>query len=196
MKKDELLGIGLTEEQADQVFAMNGKDIEKYKKAADDAKADKDTTMQQLADRDKDMEELKKSAGDAEAIKRQLETLQEKYKTDTETYQKQLADRDYSDALTRTIAASGIKFSSKAAEKAFLADLHANRLEVKEGALVGFEEYHKAQMESDPAAFQTDKPAPTFARPVGTGGSPAAESKGAMYAKQFSAQYAPATKKE
>lgn len=196
MKKDELLHIGLTEEQADQVFAMNGKDIEKYKKAADDAKADKDAAMQQLSDRDKDMEALKKSAGDAEAMKQQLETLQEKYRTDTEAYQKQLFDRDYADAVTRAIAANGIKFSSKAAEKAFLADLHANRLEVKEGALVGFEDYHKAQLESDPTAFQTDKPAPTFVRPVGPGGPPAAESKGAMYAKQFSAQYAPTTKKE
>ena len=39
MKKEELLNIGLTEEQADKVFAMNGKDIEKHKKAAEDAKA-------------------------------------------------------------------------------------------------------------------------------------------------------------
>ena len=39
MKKEELLSIGLTEEQADKVFAMNGKDIEKHKKAAEDAKA-------------------------------------------------------------------------------------------------------------------------------------------------------------
>ena len=42
MKKEELLSIGLTEEQADKVFAMNGKDIEKHKKAAEDAKADKE----------------------------------------------------------------------------------------------------------------------------------------------------------
>lgn len=196
MKKDELMGIGLTEEQADQVFAMNGKDIEKYKKAAEDAKADKEAAMQQLSDRDKDMEELKRSAGDADAIKKQLETLQGKYQTDTEAYQKQLADRDYADALTRAITSNGIKFSSKAAEKAFVADLHANRLEVKDGALAGFEDYYKAQMESDPTAFQTDKPAPAFVRPVGPGGPPATESKGAIYAKQFSAQYAPTTKKE
>lgn len=196
MKKDELLSIGLTEEQADQVFAMNGKDIEKYKKAADDAKSDKAAAVQQLADRDKDMEELKKSAGDAEAIKKQLETLQDKYTAETETLQKQLADRDYSDALTRAITASGIKFSSKAAEKAFLADLNANRLEMKDGALVGFEDYHKAQMEADPTAFQADKPAPTFVKPVGTGSPPANESKGAIFAKKFNAQIVPQNTKE
>jgi hypothetical protein len=47
MKKEELLNIGLTEEQADKVFAMNGKDIEKHKKAAEDAKADKDARLYQ-----------------------------------------------------------------------------------------------------------------------------------------------------
>lgn len=62
MKKEELLNIGLTEEQADKVFAMNGKDIEKHKKAAEDAKADKDALEQQVADRDKDIAELKKPA--------------------------------------------------------------------------------------------------------------------------------------
>ena len=34
MKTEELLEIGLTEEQATKVLAINGKDIERYKKAA------------------------------------------------------------------------------------------------------------------------------------------------------------------
>ncbi len=36
MKKEELLSIGLTEEQAEKIFAMNGKDIAKHQKAAED----------------------------------------------------------------------------------------------------------------------------------------------------------------
>lgn len=192
MKKEELLSIGLTEEQADKVFAMNGKDVEKYKKAAEDAKSDKEAVEQQLADRDKDIEALK--ALDADGLKQQLADLQTKYSTETEQYKTQLAERDYSDALTRAIAEKGIKFSSKAAEKAFLADLKTNKLELKDGVLVGFDEYHKAQLEADPTAFQADKPTPTFSRPAGPGGPPANESKGAMYAKQFNAQYAPMKK--
>lgn len=196
MKKEELLSIGLTEEQAEQVFALHGKDIEKHKKAVEDAKSELSALQGQLEQRDKDMEELKKSAADAEGIKKQLEDLQSKYSAETEQYKAQLADRDYADAVARAIADKGVKFSSKAAEKAFLADLKANRLEMKDGGLVGFEDYHKAQLEADPAAFQTDKPAPAFVRPVGPGGPPATESKGAMFARQFSAQYAPTTKKE
>ena len=71
MKKEELLSIGLTEEQADKVFAMNGKDIERHKKAAEDAKADKEAVEKQLADRDKDIEDLRKSSGDAESVRKQ-----------------------------------------------------------------------------------------------------------------------------
>lgn len=194
MKTEELLEIGLTEEQANKVLAINGKDIERHKKAAETAKADLTATQEQLAQRDKDIEELKKSAGDVDGIKQQLADLQAKYTAETDQYQKQIADRDYADAVHRAIADKGVKFSSKAAEKAFIADLTANRLSVKNGTLDGFEGYLKTQQESDPAAFQSDKPAPAFVKPVGPGGPPSNESKGAMYAKQFNQMYAPKTK--
>lgn len=193
MKTEELLEIGLTEEQATKVLAINGKDVERYKKSLESAKSDLATAQEQLAQRDKDIEELKKSAGDVDGIKQQLADLQAKYTTETEQYQKQIADRDYSDAVNRAIADKGVKFSSKAAEKAFITDLTANRLTVKEGVLDGFEAYLKAQQDSDPTAFQSDKPAPTFVKHVGPGGPPANESKGAMYAKQFNQMYATKT---
>lgn len=193
MKTEELLEIGLTEEQATKVLAINGKDVERYKKSLESAKSDLTTVQEQLAQRDKDMEDLKKSAADADGIKQQLADLQAKYTTETEQYQKQIADRDYSDAVRRAIAEKDVKFSSKAAEKAFIADLNTNRLTVKEGVLDGFDEYLKSQQSSDPAAFQSEKPAPSIVRPVGPGGPPAVENKGAMFAKQFNAMYTPQT---
>lgn len=196
MKKEELLSIGLTEEQADKVFAMNGKDIEKHKKAAEDAKADKEAVEKQLEDRDKDIEDLRKSSGDAESVRKQLEDLQGRYTKETEEYKAQLESRDYADAMNRAITAKGVKFSSKAAEKAYLADLKEKHLELKDGELTGFDEWHKAQLEADPTAFQADKPTPTFVKPVGQGGAPAAKSKGAMYAQQFNAQFAQTPNKE
>ena len=72
MKTEELLEIGLTEEQANKVLVINGKDIERYKKAAETAKTDLTAAQEQLAQRDKDMEELKKSAGDVDSVKQQL----------------------------------------------------------------------------------------------------------------------------
>lgn len=133
--------------------------------------------------------EEKETGETVETLRHQLEELQGKYDKDTEAYRAQLADRDYSDAVARTISDKGIKFSSKAAERAYIADLKAKHLELKDGALDGFDDWHKAQTEADPSAFQTGKPGPTFAKPVGTGGAPASEGKGAMFAKQFNAQY-------
>ena len=137
-----------------------------------------------------------KAAQKVATLRQQLEELQGKYTKETDEYKAQLADRDYLDAITKTISDKGIKFSSKAAERAYIADLKAKHLELKDGALDGFDEWHKTQTEADPSAFQTGKPAPTFVKPVGTGGAPASEGKGAMYAKQFNAQYAQIAKKE
>lgn len=195
MKREFLEGLGLDKDAVDKILDENSRDIGREKQKADQAKEDLTAARQQLADRDKDIEELKKSSGDAEGIRKQLEDLQGKYTKDTEDYKAQLADRDYSDAVQRAISEKGIKFSSKAAERAYIADLKAKRLELKDGVLTGFDDWHKGQTEADPSAFQPDKPAPTFAKPVGTGGAPAGEGKGAMYAKQFNAQYAQ-TKKE
>ena len=193
MKREFLEAMGLDKETVDKILDENSKDIGREKQKADQAKEDLAAVQQQLADRDKDIETLK--ALDADGLKKQLTDLQAKYNTETEQYKAQIADRDYSDAVKQAIADKGVKFSSKAAERAFLADLMANRLQIKDGALMGFEAYHKAQLEADPTAFQSDKPSPNIVKPVGAGGPPAGESKGAMFAKQFNAQYAP-TKKE
>lgn len=190
MKRDFLEGLGLDKAVIDQILDENSRDIGREKQKTETAQTEANTLRGQISDKDKEIEALK--AVDTDGIQKQLTDAQ----SEIEQYKTQLVDRDYSDAVTRAIAGLGIKFSSKAAEKAYIADLKTNRLEVKDGALVGFDDYHKAQVEADPAAFQPDKPKPVFVKPVGAGGPPAAESKGAMYAKQFNAQYAPTTTKE
>lgn len=153
MKKEELLNIGLTEEQADKVFALNGKDIEKHKKAAEDARADKDALEKQVADRDKDIAELKKTNGDAAKIQEKLDELQGKYDKETEAYKAQLAQRDYLSAVDKAISESGIKFTSKSAEKAFRAGIGDSKLELKDGVLDGFDKYLEKAKSDDPSAF-------------------------------------------
>lgn len=196
MKRDFLEGLGLEKDVVDKILDENSRDIGREKQKADQAKEDLAAAQKSLADRDKDIEELKKSSGDAEGIRKQLEELQGKYTKETAEYKAQIADRDYSDAINKVINDKSIKFSSKAAERAYIADLKAKHLELKDGVLTGFDEWHKAQTEADPSAFQSGKPAPSFAKPVGTGGAPASEGKGAMFAKQFNAQYAQTTTKE
>ena len=107
------------------------------------------------------------------------------------TLQAKLADRDYTDAVRSAIAGAnggkGVKFSSKAAEKAFLAELKANPLEMKDGALTGFDDYLKNQMDADPDAFQSGDPAPVFSKHIGSGGAPNASPPNVSMAKAMGA---------
>lgn len=167
MTRDFLKNLGLEDAAIDKILDENMQDIGKEKTKASSAQNELAALKEELQKAKTELE----SMGDVSAIQKQVADLQ----AETEQYKAQLADRDYSDALTRTIADKGIKFSSKAAEKAYIADLKAKRLELKDGALVGFDDYHKAQLEADPAAFQPDKPAPKFTRAIGTGGAPDAK---------------------
>lgn len=193
MKKEELLEIGLTEEQANKVFAINGADVERANTRTTQAKADLADAQAQLAQRDKDLEELKKSSGDTAAVQKQLDELQKKYDTETEQYKAQLAEREYSDAMTAAITGKGLKFSSKSAEKAFRNELAAKKLAVKDGSLEGFDEFLKAQQEADPGAFAPDKPPAAIVGVIGSGGAPAQQlSAGAKAAIKFGERFAPA----
>lgn len=182
MKKDELTALGLTDEQADKVLAINGRDIEKHKKAAEDAKAETATLQQQLSDRDKDLETLKAGAEDAEKVKQQLTDLQTKYNDETAKYQKQIADRDYADALETAFNDGKIEFTSKGAKAAACADFMATRCELKDGKLVGFEARIEDMRKKDPDSFRAEKPDPSFANPTGNG-SPTTLSRAAQAAR-------------
>ena len=170
MKREYLKELGLEDEIIDKVLAENGKDIEREKGKVEAAKADAENLKTQLADRDKDLEELKKNAGSADEIKAQMDELKAKYDKDTEAYKAQIAERDYSAAASAAITGANVKFSSKGAERAFRGELKAKGLTLKDGALEGFDDFLKAQREADPGAFASDKPTPSFGRPVGAGG--------------------------
>ena len=133
MKREFLEGLGLNKETVDKIMAENGADIEREPSQTTQAKADLADAQQKLADRDKDLEALKATAGDVEASKKALEELQTKYSTETEQLKAQIADRDYSDAITRAISGKSLKFSSKAAERDFIASIKDKKLEFKDG---------------------------------------------------------------
>ena len=89
MKTEELTAIGLTEEQASQVLAMNGKDIEKYKKQVTTVEGERDAAKAQL---DTANATLKKFEGiDPQQIQQELQT----YKTQAEE-----AEKKYTRELT------------------------------------------------------------------------------------------------
>lgn len=156
MKKEELLEIGLTEEQANKIFALNGQDVEREKSKTTAAKADLADAQGKLSAAQTELETLKKAGGDIAAVQKQLTDLQAKYDKDTGDLKGQLADREYADAIGRAITGKGLKFSSKSAERAFTAALKEQKLELKDGELTGLDDFIKAQQEADPDAFAKD----------------------------------------
>ena len=83
----------------------------------------------------------------------------EKYKQAAEDSEKnfkaELEKRDYNDAIEKLLG--DIKFTSEAAKRAFKNDLIENPLQLRNGAVVGFDDVLKQAKESDPSAFVDEK---------------------------------------
>lgn len=115
MKKEELLEIGLTEEQANKVFAMNGKDVENAKGKL---QKDVDTMKSQLAEAKETIATLEANKGDTAALQAELD----KYKQAEEQRKQEEKDAaERAKILERFNAAKGDKeFSSEYAENGVL----------------------------------------------------------------------------
>lgn len=170
MKRDFLKELGLADDVINKIMAENGEDIEREKRIAEKAKADLNESRQNYDQLSQEYEKLKSSAGDAAGVQSKLDELQKKYDVDTEALKGQLAARDYMDAVGKAISAygkgAGLKFSSKAAERDFIAAVKSKNLELKDGELTGFDDFVKERKESDPDAFAAQKPSARFTSPT------------------------------
>lgn len=172
MKREFLESLGLEKEVADKIMAENGADLEKEKAKTNAAKADLAEAKEMLTEAQNERDKLKASNGDVAELQKQLSDLKDKYDADILERDNKLAERDYSDAITKAMMAVGLKFSSKSAEKAFIASLKDKKLEVKDGELTGFDDFIKEQKEADPDAFAPDKAPPKIVSPTGGGSNP------------------------
>lgn len=172
MKTEDLQAQGLTKEQIDFVMAENGKDIKGLKTVQSDlTKAE--------ADRDKfksDYEAAKATLDgfegkDFEAITKERDEWKGKAEKSEKDYREQLSKRDYSDAVK--IAVEKIGFSSNSAKKAFIAELEADPLKIKDGKLLGFDDFVKSYKETDATAFKNEAEpgSAQFTQPMGSGGN-------------------------
>lgn len=83
-----------------------------------------------------------------------------------------IAQLEYDGAVQDAVGKLGLKFSSKAARRDFIARLKEENLPVENGTLVGLDEFVQAQRAADPCAFTTDRPVPQFVAPAGLGCAP------------------------
>lgn len=146
MKKEELLELGLTEEQVDKVFALNGKAIEAQKALtlAETAKLDAaNETIKKL------QETVKRFDGvDVEKLKADLASAQEKYTADLSRLQ---LDRALDMAL----------LTGKARDvKAMRALLDIDKIKFDNDKLSGLDEQLEALRQSHGYMFEADQQPP------------------------------------
>lgn len=105
MKKEELQKLGLTDEQINEVFKMNGQDVnnakgelENAKKELEDYKAQFTSTQAEL----KKLQELK-----PEELSKQVSDLNEKLASQKADFEKQIADRNFNDLLAKSVTTAG-----------------------------------------------------------------------------------------
>ena len=121
MKKEELLEIGLTEEQTAKVFAMNGKDVENAKSKLPDQKAEIERLKADLADRDATIGNLEKAGGDAEATRKELERYKQEEADRKKAEKEAETDRILTEAAEQAL--DGKEFVNEFTRNHFVAEL-------------------------------------------------------------------------
>lgn len=186
MKKDELIALGIAEDIADKVLVINGKDIEKQKKRADDAELERDNYKNQAEIAQQSLTDtLAKFEGleSAEAVNQQIADLKAKNEADKAKWEKDIAQRDQSKWLDEKLNEYGV--SSPLARKAIIADCMSENgpLKWSNNQFYGFGDYMAEQKKADNALYQTAEEkaaeeaakakadnAPSFANATNTGG--------------------------
>ena len=176
----------VTDSMLNSVMALHGQSI---KTVRDELAAEK---TQLAAVRD-ELEKLKATPDKSAELQTKLDELQKKYDTDTAELQSKIDGRAYDDAITEAITKAGVEFTSGSAKKNFVSELKAAKLELKDGAITGFDEFLTKQKEADKDAFKvTDpEPKPKFLGDPGSKEGGGDLSFAARAAKRFNDRFAP-----
>jgi flagellar biosynthesis chaperone FliJ len=154
MNKKELLALGLTEELADQIVVLHGKDIEAHKSKLATAQAEVDGLKGQLTEAGTAIEGFKKL--DVEGIKVAANEWKAKAEQAQADAAKQISSLKFDHALDGALV--GAKAKNAKAVKALL---NANDLKLAEdGSILGLkEQLEKVKSEND-YLFESDNPTP------------------------------------
>lgn len=150
MNKEQLIALGLTDEQADKVVEGYGKMIPKSR--LDDKIAEVNDYKEQLTERDTQLTELQsKATGNAE-LQEQIKALQEQNEQVKTEFETQLKQKDFDIALNEALRDAKAKNP-----KAVKALLDTSTVTIVDGKLQGLDEQLTALKTSDDYLFTTDK---------------------------------------
>lgn len=153
MTKNELLALGITEEQAQKIMDDQGKNFV-LKTRFNELNESKKALDTQLAERDTQLETLKKSAKDSEELQKQIADLQSANKTQKDGFEKQIQTMKIDNAVNSALTAA--KARNPKAVRAML-EMDAYELD-DNGQVKGLEDAIKKAKEANAWAFEPDKP--------------------------------------
>lgn len=152
MKKENLIEMGLTEEQAQKVMdSIDGNFVTKAR--FNEVNEENKTLKKSVSDRDKQLEDLKKSSGDNAALQQQISDLQKANADQQKAHEAELNQLKLDNAVE--VAISGAKAKNSKAVKAML---DMSKIKVGEdGKLYGFDEQIEALKKSDVYMFDVEQ---------------------------------------
>ena len=150
MKKEDLIAMGLTEDQAKKVMdSLDGNFVTKAR--FNEVNEENKTLKQSVADRDKQLEDLKKSSGDNAELKKQIETLQQQNADQKKVHDAEMAQLKLDNAIDAALTAAGAKNI-----KAVRAMIDTSKMKLGEdGTIEGLPDAIKAVQKSDSYMFNT-----------------------------------------
>ena len=147
MKKEDLIALGLTEEQAKKVLDAVKDYVPKTQLA--EVERERDGLKATVTERDTQLETLKKSSGDNETLQKQIADLQKANEDQQKAHDAEIAQLRLDNAVEAAILAAGAK-NVKAVRA--LMDADKLRLE-KDGTVTGLSDQIKAIQKSDAYMF-------------------------------------------
>ena len=153
MKTEELIALGLTEEQAKQVFAMNGKDINALQKKISTMETEREGLNEQIKAAN---ETIAKYDGiDPAAYREEIERYKKQMEDTEKAYGEKLMKRDQTDWLNKRFDEYGVK--SPYARRQLSSDAMSaeSGLSWKDGAFFGFDDFMKSAKSKDSSLYES-----------------------------------------
>lgn len=147
--KEQLVGMGLTEELAQKVIdeVIDGNYIPKSR--FNEVNEENKALKQSITDRDKQLEDLKKSSGDSAELKKQIENLQQQNADQKKAHDAEMEQLKLETAIETALMTAGAKNA-----KAVRSLLNASNLKLAaDGSVEGLKEQLETVQKSDPYMF-------------------------------------------
>ncbi|MBS5822413.1 MAG: phage scaffolding protein [Clostridium argentinense] len=156
MKKEDLLKLGLSEEDAKKVADASAEELKGYipKSRFDEVNNEKKKLELDVRDRDSQLETLKNSTGDVEAMKKQIETLQADNKAKDKAHAAEIKQLKVDAAVSAALTAA--KAKNEKAVRALL-ELDLEKVEfADDGKVKGLDDQIKKLVEAEETKFLFD----------------------------------------